>query len=420
MNLLLTDVTALTDDGVKQTAIAVADGRIRSMCGAPDGFAPEQVLDGSGKLCIPGLCNCHTHLYMSLFRNYADDLAFDDWLFGRILPKEDTLTEEDAYWGAMLSCIELLKSGTCAVCDMHMFPSVTPRVAKKLGIRAVVTRGLTGPEGGERRLREAIAEYEEWKDEPLLSFMLAPHAVYTCDESYLRTVASTAERMGLPIHTHLSESEQEVRDCYREHGCSPVRYLERLGLFANKTLAAHCVHLSEDDMEILAKNGVSVAHNPKSNLKLANGVAPIRQLLERGVNVCLGTDGAGSNNSLNLFSEMQFACLLPKGMERDGRVVSADEVFRMASVNGARALSLASGELKEGALADLVLMNLHTPAFCPNHDPVHALCYAANGSEVDTVLVGGEVVLEHGKPVFVDENEVYERVAYLTRTWKQA
>lgn len=417
MNLLLTDVSAVTPDGVIQTDIAVENGRIRSLHGAPRGFVPERVLDGSGKLCIPGLCNCHSHLYMSLFRNYADDLAFDDWLFGRILPKEDTLTEEDAYWGTLLSCIELLKSGTTTVCDMHMFPSVTPRAAKKIGIRAVVTRGLTGPEGGERRLREAIAEYEQWKDEPLLSFMLAPHAVYTCDEAYLRTVISTAERMGLPIHTHLSESEKEVRDCVREHGCSPVRYLERLGMFANRTLAAHCVHVSEDDMEVLAKNGVSVAHNPKSNLKLANGIAPVKRLLEHGVNVCLGTDGAGSNNSLNLFSEMQFACLLPKGTERDGRAVSANEVFRMASANGASALSLPCGELREGNLADLVLLNLHTPAFCPNHDPLHALCYAANGSETDTVLVGGEIVLEHGKPVFADEQEIYEHVAYLTKGW---
>ncbi len=398
--------------------IAISDGIILSMHGAPEGFSPDRVLDGTGKLCIPGLINCHTHLYMSLFRNAADDVAFDEWLFRRILPREETLTAEDAYWGTLLSCIELLKRGTTCFCDMHMFPGVPARAARKAGLRAVVSRGLTGSEGGERRVSEALGEWEEVKDDPLTTFMLAPHAIYTCDEAFLRRIADLSGETGLPIHTHLAESVKESADCYREHGCSPAAYLDRVGILSHKTLAAHCVQLSESDIRLLAARGVSVAHNPKSNLKLANGVAPVRRMLEQGVNVCLGTDGAGSNNAQNLFSEMNFACLLPKGIERDGAAVSAEEVFAMATENGAKALSLEKvGRLEEGWQADIVLLDLHRPAFSPPGRTLRALCYAADGSEVETVLVGGQVVLDRGVLPFIDEEEVYFHVAKITKDW---
>lgn len=398
--------------------IAIENGVILSMDGAPEGFAPDRVIDGAGKLCIPGLVNSHTHLYMSLFRNAADDVAFDEWLFKRILPKEETLTPEDAYWGTLLSCMELLRTGTTSFCDMHMFPGVPARAARKAGLRAVVSRGLTGSDGGERRIAEALSEWEEWKQDPLVTCMLAPHAVYTCDEPFLRRVAVLAGETGLPIHTHLAESVKESVDCYREHGCSPAEYLDRVGILEHKTLAAHCVQLSEADIRLLAKRGVSVAHNPKSNLKLANGVAPVHRMLEQGVNVCLGTDGPGSNNAQNLFSEMSFACLLPKGMEHDGAVVSAEQVFAMATENGARALSLDRvGRLEAGWQADIVLLDLRNPTFCPPGRNLRALCYSASGNEVDTVLVGGEVVLEHGVFVNIDEEEVYCNVARITKDW---
>ncbi len=422
-SLLIQNTKALvTEKGrsaVIPATIAVEKGTILSMTGAPEGFVPDHIIDGTGKLCIPGLINSHTHLYMSLFRNFADDVSFGEWLFGRILPKEDTLTPEDAYWGTLLSCMEMIRSGTTTFCDMHMFGGVSAKAARQAGMRAVVSRGLTGTEGGERRIAEALSEWEAWKQDPMVTCMLAPHAIYSCDQPFLERIAALSAETGLPIHTHLSESEKEVTDCYREHGCSPVEYLARTGILHQKTLAAHCVHLSETDLLLLAKNGVSVAHNPKSNLKLANGVAPVKQMLENGVNVCLGTDGAGSNNSLNLFSEMNFACLLPKGIEKDGAAVSAEEVFRMATVNGARALSLDRlGELRTGWKADLVLLDLQRTGFYPRHSLPNALCYSANGSEVETVIIGGEIVLKEGKFLRIDEQEVYAQVERITQNWQ--
>lgn len=328
------------------------------------------------------------------------------------------MSPEDAYWGTLLSCIEMVKSGTTTFCDMHLFAGIPAKAARKAGMRAVITRGLTGSEGGERRIAEALSEWNEWKHDPFITGMLAPHAIYTCDQAFLERVIEVSKETGLPINIHLSESEKEIKDCCEARGCSPVEYLAKLGMFDCKTLAAHCVHLSEVDILLLADHGVSVAHNPKSNLKLANGIAPVKQMLDAGVNVCLGTDGAGSNNSLNLFSEMNFACLLPKGVNKDGAAVSAKEVLNMATVNGAKALSLDKlGDLREGWKADIAILDLHRPQLYPLHDAANALCYSANGTEVEMVIIGGEIVLEHGKMTTVDEEEVYANIRRIAENW---
>ena len=396
-NILIKHTKALIDGEMVPADIAIRDGVIVSMDGAPAEFVPDTVIDGEGKLCMPGLVNAHTHAYMSLFRSYADDVAFGEWLFGRILPKEDTLTPEDAYWGTMLSCIEMIKSGTTSFCDMHLFAGIPAKAAHDAGMRAVITRGLTGSDGGERRIAEALSEWNEWKHDPLITGMLAPHAIYTCDEPFLRRVIEVAEETGLGINIHLSESQKEIDDCYAAHGCSPVEYLTKLGMFAHKTLAAHC---------------------PKSNLKLANGIAPVKQMLEAGVNVCIGTDGAGSNNALNMFSEMNYACLLPKGVNKDGATVSAKEVLRMATVGGAKALGLQNvGELKVGMQADIAILGMHHVAFRPLHDIAGALCYAASGNEVETVIIGGEIVMQNGVLTKIDEEEVYYHAERITADW---
>lgn len=417
-NILIKNTKALSGGQIVEAEIAVQDGVILSMTGAPEGFAADKVIDGEGKLCIPGLVNAHTHVYMSLFRNYADDVAFTEWLFDRVLPKEDAMSVEDAYWGTLLGCIEMIKSGTTTFCDMYPIAGMAAEAARKAGMRAVVSRGLTGSEGGERRIAEALGEWEKWKHDPMVTHMLAPHAIYTCDTPFLERVMQVSDETGMLINTHLSESEKEIADCYAQHGCSPVEYLAKLGLFERKTLAAHCVHLSEVDIMLLAEKGVSVAHNPKSNLKLANGIAPVKQMLDAGVNVCLGTDGAGSNNTLNMFSEMNFACLLPKGVNKQGDVVSAKTVLQMATLNGAKALSLEKvGDLQAGWRADIAILDLHRPWLYPMHDMANALCYSANGTEVETVLIDGEIVMEQGKMTLIDEEEVYANVARIARDW---
>ena len=407
--LLETEAGFVTQPG---TVYIIGD-RIASVDKMPEGFAADKVIDAENKLVMPGLTNCHTHTYMALFRNLADDVAFDEWLFRRVMPLEDKLTPEDAYWGAMLSCTEMLKTGTTSFLDMHMFQGKTAQAAVDSGIRGVISRGLVGEgndAGGATRIREALEEAEQFKDCPTLSFMLGPHAIYTCDTDYLRIVMETAKQHNLPLHIHLSETRYEVSECIKNHGCSPVKYLNNMGFFDQHTVAAHCVYVDEEDRRILAEKGVFAALNPKSNMKLGNGFAPVAQMLEQGVNTCLGTDSAASNNSLDLFSEMNFTALIHKGTAESAQSVSAQQVLKMATSGGAAALGLSCGKLEVGCLADIVLLDLNRPQFCPRHNLPAALCYSANGSEVDTVLVGGNVVVEQGKLTQFDETEIYRKV----------
>lgn len=411
MNILISKIKMLVGGVIAEGDICISGDTIAAAGTAPRDFTADRIIDGSGKLAIPGLINCHTHSYMSLFRNLADDLTFEDWLFGKIMPREDSLTPEDGYWGAMLSCMEMIKSGTTCFMDMHMFPNKCAEAAKTLGIKAVMTRGLTGPDrtenGAVRRYNEHMAERERFKDDPLISFRLGPHAIYTCGQDYLEFLIEKAHETGQEFHIHLSETVNEVKNCYKEHGRSPVEYLDSLGFFDIKTAAAHCVHLSDHDMEILAEKNVSVIHNPKSNLKLANGIAPIPALLEKGVNVCLGTDSQASNNTLNMFSEMNFAALLHKGTTGIPTVCSAAEVLDFATVNAAKALGLEkTGAIAAGNKADIAILDLDRSQLYPRNDLTAAMVYSANGSEVDTVIINGEIVLEKGRLTKFDEEEI--------------
>lgn len=394
----------------EKTNICIDGETILSVGEIPEKFSPETIIDGGKFLAIPGLVNTHAHSYMSLFRNIADDLSFEDWLFKTINPLEDKLTSEDAYNGVMLACTEMLKTGTVAFLDMHMFEGVTAKAALKLKMKAVLSRGLVGTdrndEGGKRRIEEALREKKEYEKYPLIDFMLAPHAIYTCGEDYLKLIIETAHEYNLPIHTHLSETTAEVENCKKEHGGkTPAEYLNSLGMFESKTVAAHCVHLTENDMDILSSKGVFVSHNPKSNLKLGNGIAPIKKLLEKNANIVMGTDSAASNNSLNLFSDMNFAALLHK--TNDPQAVSAQNVLKFATINGARALNTGGGEIKKGKKADIVLLDLNNVSFIPQNDPVSALCYSTCGYETDTVIINGKIVLKDKHLVNADEEEIY-------------
>lgn len=416
MKTLIDNAYVLLPDGdglkIERTSVAIDGSTISAIGEIPQEFSANHRINGKNRLVIPGLVNCHTHAYMSLFRNLADDLAFSDWLFGNILPREDKLTSEDAYCAAMLSCAEMIKSGTTAFLDMHMFGGMSARAAVETGLRGVMSRGLVGEsaddEGGLRRIEEAKAEMSAFANESRISFMLAPHAIYTCSEDYLRLVSETAKELGTGIHIHLSETRYEVEQCIEQHGKSPVRYLYDIGMFRNKTVAAHCVHLSEEDIDILAECRVSAVHNSKSNMKLGNGFANIPALQKRGVNICIGTDSQASNNSLNLFSEMNFVSLIHKGTTENAQAVSAAEVLKFATSNGAAALGLdGSGVIEVGARADLVLLDIDCPQFCPHNNLMSALVYSANGSEVDTVLVDGCTVLENKRLTRADEEKIY-------------
>ena len=421
MNLAIKDILTVLPGNpftVRRCDVYVSGDVIASVGEAPAGFVPDETLSGEDRLLIPGLVNCHTHCYMTLFRNSADDLAFSDWLFGRIMPMEDQLQGDDCYWTSLLGCMEMLASGTTCFLDMHLFPHRTARAVDESGIRAVLSRGLQGsredPEGGERRFRQAFEEIDRWKGHPRLGFMLGPHAPYTCDDWYLEKVADVAEEKGLGVHIHLAESLTEIDTIQKRYGCSPVALAERTGLFRNRTVAAHCVHLDENDMDILKKHDVTVASNPISNLKLANGVAPIPQLLKKGVNVALGTDGSASNNALNMFREMGAAALLHKGLSGNPELVSARDCLKMATENGAKALGLNAGRIEVGRKADLAILRLTAPHMRPENDVIASLAYSANGSEVETVIVDGEIVYKNGEFPKIDTERVYAEVARIS------
>ena len=351
---------------------------------------------------------------MSTMRNCADDLSFTDWLFNTVQPIEDKLTGEDAYWGSLLGQIEMIKSGTTTFNDQQMHIHMTTKAVMESGMRAVIGRGLVGSEydRNDRRIREALEEMEDGKKCDRLSFFLNPHAPYSCGKDYLRMVADLAKEKHYGIHIHLAEGQTESDNMLKDYNCTPTEYVRDAGVFDVPVIAAHCIRVSDSDIRILKENNVSVVTNPVSNAKLGNGVAPVPKLLKAGVNVCLGSDGAASNNAQNMFREMSFEALIHKAVNDTPQCVGADEVFRMATINGAKALQLSdvTGSIEKGKKADLAILRLDVPSMMPSNNLLAALSYSANGSEVDTVLIDGKVVMEKRELKTIDEEKVYHEI----------
>ena len=419
MGIVLKNILALLPDGdrdvIRETDIYIEGNRIASIGEKLEVFSEDKVIDGKDRFAIPGLVNCHTHSYMSFMRNVADDLSFMDWLFGSIDPIEQQMTDEDTYWGACLAIIEMMKSGTTCFNDMQMNIHQTTRAVKESGMRAVISRGLVGSgndEAGQMRLKQAYEERDAAADCDRLTFMLGPHAPYTCDDGFMRIVSEEAKKNNMRIHVHLSESESEIEQIREKYHCTPIEMAEKNGLFDVPAVAAHCVQITEEDMDILKRRNVSVVTNPASNMKLGNGFAPVPGMLEKGINVCIGTDGAASNNSLNLFHEMSLLALIHKGVKRTPQCISAGETIRIATINGARALGLDGeiGSLEEGKKADIAILNLNTPSLTPRNNLIAGLSYSANGSEVETVIIDGKITMENRKILTMDEELVYKKI----------
>lgn len=403
------------EDVIRETSLYIEGDRITGIGDKPAGFSADKVIDGTDKLVIPGLINCHTHSYMSFMRNVADDLSFMDWLFGTIDPIEQQMTDEDTYWGANLAIIEMMKSGTTCFNDMQMNIHQTTRAVKESGMRAVICRGLVGSgndEAGQSRLRQAYEERDAAKDCDRLTFKLGPHAPYTCDDEFLKIVAAEAKKENMGIHTHLSESESEISQIQEKYGCTPIALAEKCGIFDVPAIVAHCVQVTDEDIAILKRKNVSVVTNPASNMKLGNGFAPIAKMLDAGVNVCLGTDGAASNNCLNMFHELSLLTLIHKGTGKTPQCVSAKEGFRIATINGAKALGLEKeiGSIEVGKKADLAILDLNTPSLTPRNNLIAGLSYSANGSEVDTVIINGRITMENRQLLTMDEKLVYGKI----------
>ena len=430
MNILIKSGLALLFDGqtfeIKQKDIVVKGNEIVRIA-PPGSYDPAleegevKIIDAQGKLVMPGLINAHTHAYMSLFRNYADDEDFWDWL-GAVQKVEEDMTEEDCYYGTLLNILEMFQTGTTCFVDMNIKSakkgmksgpaSACSGAAADAGIRAVITRGLSGAAEDADSLakfQETVDEMETFAGDDLVKFWFGPHAPYSCMADYLQKLTQEAKKRGIGINIHLSESEGEVSNMEKEQGKTPIQYVADLGVFDVPVIAAHCVQATDADIQLMKEKDVSVAVNPKSNMKLGNGFMPAEKMLEAGVNLCIGTDGAGSNNTQNMFAEMNTAALIYKGANKKAQCISAQDVLKFATVNGAKAIGMEGrlGILKEGALADIIILDINTPQFFPSGNLVSALVYSATGREVETVIVNGEPVMENRKFLTLDPEKIY-------------
>ncbi len=379
-----------------------------------DRWKPNKIIDANNMVVLPGLINCHTHSAMTLLRSYADDLPLMDWLENKIWPIEANLKKEDVYWGAMLCILEMIKSGTTCFADMYFFMEEVARAVKDSGIRANLSRGLIAFNNGEKALEESLDFIENWNGEAngRITTNLGPHAPYTCPPDFLKKVVSKAEEHEVGIHIHVAETKQEIEEINKKYNKTPVKYLYDLGVFNYQTIAAHCVHLTNNDIEILCNENVGIVHNPESNMKLASGIAPIPKLLEKGAVVGIGTDGAASNNNLDLIEEMHTAALLHKVNTFDPTVLNSYEILTMATKNGARVLGMNKkiGQIKEGMLADLILLDLNKAHLKPLHDINANLVYSASASDVDTVIIDGKIIMEKRKILNMDEEKIYSEI----------
>ncbi len=424
MKILLKNGTILTmaasEPEIIKGDLGIDDDRIVHIGETSSDFIPDIVLDASERIVMPGLVNAHTHIAMSLMRHYADDLPFWEWLNNRILPIEEKLTPEDVYIGSLLSIAEMIRSGITTFADMYFFMDGVAEAVHESGMRANISRGLVFNEVSDlKKLAISKKLFQDWhgKGEGRIQVDLAPHAPYTCPPEYLDRVVKSAEEMGAHIHTHLSESRKEIETIYSLYNVSPVAYMEQHGLFRQKTFAAHCVYVSFDDIRILADYDVSVVNNPGSNFKLGNGFAPVPRFLNAGVNVALGTDGAASNNNLNMFEEMHLAALVNKAVSEDSTAVPAYTALEMATIGGARALGRdhETGSLKVGKKADIILLDTGKPHLYPQLNPVSALVYAGQGADVDTVICNGRILMEQGRLRTLDEQHILKKAEETVR-----
>jgi 5-methylthioadenosine/S-adenosylhomocysteine deaminase len=419
--ILIRNATVITlndaRDILPDTSILIRDGRIAALLSAGAALpAADRIIDAAGHVALPGFVNAHTHAAMTLLRGYADDMELQPWLQEKIWPTEAKLQEADVYWGTQLAIAEMLRAGITCFNDMYFFHNAATRACEETGIRACISGVLLGflpdPEAALAESKRFVIEQKAKKNRVIP--MLGPHAPYTCPEPLLQKAIAVAQETGVGIHIHLSETEPEIPDSIAAHGATPIAYMEKLGLFeVTPVLAAHCVWATDADIEILAQHRVGVAHNPGSNMKLASGTAPVTRMLAAGVPVALGTDGAASNNNLDILEEARLAALLAKLETRQPTAVSAYEALSMACRGGAEALGLGEeiGQITVGRQADIILVDMHQPHLWPPHDPVSHLVYAARAGDVRTVLVAGQPLLLAGALQTIDEEKVLVEAA---------
>ncbi len=378
------------------TIAAVGDGAGRMARSEAD-----RVIEGGGAIALPGFVNTHTHAAMTLFRGYADDMPLQEWLSERIWPVEAHITPEDIYWGTKLACAEMIRSGTVAFSDMYFFMQDAARAVAEMGLCAVLSYGfidLFSEEKREAECRNTDAFVRSIRNlgNPLVKPAVGPHAVYTVSREGFSWCAEYSASLGIGIHTHLCETEKEVRDAVAQWGKRPVQILDECGILTPRTVAAHCCWLDRDECALLARRGVHVAYNPVSNMKLATGRAlPYHWLKEAGASVTLGTDGCASNNSLDMLTDMKFATLLQKFAWNSPTILPAGEALSMATSAGARALGFGNGTIAPGEPADIILIDSRAVCNTPEHSVTSNLVYSCSGSVVLTTICHGRVLMHN-------------------------
>jgi len=429
-DLLLTSGIILTlspgSRPISEGALAIVDGRIVAVgakAHVESLFEAAKAIDARGGLIMPGLVNSHTHAAMALFRGLADDLPLKTWLENHIFPAEKKWVDEEfVYWGTLLAIAEMIRSGTTTFADGYFFEEQAARAVQQSGMRAFLGQGILdfptpdSPSPAET-LKRIEALVQTHSGSSLIHPTLFPHSVYTCSPDLLRRCRDLADRYGVPLIIHLAETKSELDEVLRKYGKSPVNQMENLELLSPSLIACHCVWLTESEMDLLARRGVKVVHNPESNMKLASGVAPIPELLARGVTVGLGTDGCASNNNLDLFQEMDTAAKLDKVYRLDPTVMPSNVVLEMATLGGAKVLGLEReiGSLEVGKKADIIILDLHRPHLQPIYNIVSQLVYSATGADVRDVIIDGKLVMQDRKLLTIDEETVLQKA----QDWKE-
>ncbi|MEM2105847.1 MAG: amidohydrolase [Candidatus Bathyarchaeia archaeon] len=400
---------------IKNGALAVKDGKITFVGKASRarGIKAETLIDGHGKVALPGLINCHTHVPMTLFRGLAEDQPLEKWLKETIWPLEARLKPADVYAGALLGCLEMIKSGTTCFADAYFHEDMVARAVAESGLRGVLAEGII--EAGRRELGEKtfsrsvdfVKNFDGYASGRIKT-MLGPHAAYSCSKDLLLKVREKALELNVGVHTHLAETKAVLNE---PQSLSETEFLDALGFFDVHTLAAHCINLSKDDMRTLSARRVNVAHVPVSNMKFGLKAAKVIDLKALGVNVCLGTDGPASNNTLDMFETIKVAALLQKHAYHSPTVLSAYEALKMATINGAKALRLDGfiGSLEVGKRADIILIDFNKPHLKPLYDSFASVVYSARGSDVETVIVDGKIVMQNKMVKTMDEASVMKK-----------
>ncbi|MBW2616915.1 MAG: amidohydrolase [Deltaproteobacteria bacterium] len=431
-DIIINNGTVLTMDKkntVIKNGLVCVKGDTISRMGSGDNvpIEAEKIIDAHGGLILPGLINGHTHAAMSLFRGLADDLPLMEWLNNYIFPAESRIDADFVFTGTLLACAEMIMSGTTTFCDMYLFEKEAASAARQAKMRCLVGEVLydfPSPNYGpvEKGLEYTESLIKKWQDDPLVSVAVEPHSLFTCSPDLLISANELALSYKVPLIIHVAETLNEVADVKEKHGKPPVEYLHSLGLLGPHLIADHCVHVNEQDISKMAKYGTKVIHNPESNMKLASGIAPVTELLARGVTVGLGTDGCASNNNLDIFTEMDMAAKLQKIQTMDPTVLDAATVLRMATIEGAKALGMEdiTGSLETGKKADIIIVDVDKPHLTPMYNPYSHIVYAARGNDVSHSIINGQLVMEDRKLLTLDIEEIMERAkekAIKVREW---